>query len=425
MITPSKQVFSNISKLSAALIISGLTFYSGATYADQAYGPVRSNDTLSKIVNRYYVGPKRSPMNLMLEIVEKNPQAFVRGNMNLLKKNALLSLPGNDWLSQEATFISPDNAAIAKLANTLSQTPAKVNQKALSNKLGIEDRLIFLEAERTSLIAQVSELKRDNARLLKKVSQLELASKESDEQLRLLDAEIIRVTKLLGNNEGLPLSVAGLSQVEALQKQLNAVNAQTENLRSQLEATQIELADNLEIQAKADKTIAQLTLENEQLNALVEEGQPGVHYFGDAEGNNSISLFSGKFKLPMWSLVAGGALLSLVLVALLSTRRKESDSPFIVDEESAAIPESYDDLLESDGALDGRGFTQNTVSEPEENVYKMFDEGSLEMDLKLDMAKAYLEVSDFEAAKSVLEEVIEGGSELQQRQANRLMKEAA
>ena len=47
------------------------------------------------------------------------------------------------------------------------------------------------------------------------------------------------------------------------------------------------------------------------------------------------------------------------------------------------------------------------------------------MDLKLDMAKAYLEMSDLESARAVLEEVIEGGSELQKRQANRLMKQAA
>ncbi|PWQ93903.1 FimV/HubP family polar landmark protein [Leucothrix arctica] len=422
MISSSNRVSSNVSKLSAALIISSLTFYSGAAIADQAYGPVRSNDTLSKIVNRYYVGPKRSPMGLMVEIVEKNPQAFVRGNMNLLRRNALLSLPGNDWLKDESTFVTPDDASIAKLANTLKITPAKAD----TNKLGVQDRLVFLEAERTSLIAQVAGLKRENARLIQRVSLLENQSKQSDEQLRLLDSEIIRVTKLLKNNQGAPLSPADLSQVEALQQQLDDVRNETLNLKTQLEAAQSDLSDNREIQKQADRTIAQLTQENEQLNALIDDAQPGVHYFGDAEGNNSIVMFNDRFKLPIWSMVAGGALLSLILVALLSTRRKETDGVSIVADEKVALPEnSYDDLLESDDSSLERGFSQSAVSEPEENVYKMFDEGSLEMDLKLDMAKAYLEVSDFESAKSVLEEVIEGGSELQQRQANRLMKQAA
>ena len=422
MISPSKRTFSNVSKLSAALIISSLTFYSGVASADQAYGPVRANDTLSKIVNRYYVGPKRSPMGLMAEIVEKNPQAFVRGNMNLLRRNSLLSLPGNDWLKDESTFVTPDDASIAKLANTLNITPAKTD----TNKLGVQDRLVFLEAERTSLIAQVADLKRDNVRLLKQVSLLETQSKQSDEQLRLLDSEIIRVTRLLKNNQGAPLSLADLSQVEALQQQLDDVRNETLSLKTQLKAAQSDLSNNREIQQQADKTIAQLTQENEQLNALINDAQPGVHYFGDVEGNDSVAMFSDKFKLPVWSIVAGGALLSLILVALLSTRRKETDAVRIVSDEKMVMPDNnYDDLLESDDSSVERGFSQSAVSEPEENVYKMFDEGSLEMDLKLDMAKAYLEVSDFESAKSVLEEVIDGGSELQQRQANRLMKQAA
>ena len=109
-----------------------------------------------------------------------------------------------------------------------------------------------------------------------------------------------------------------------------------------------------------------------------------------------------------------------------STRRREPESVEVVREFRSVKQEpSFEDLLESDQIYAERGFTQSDVSEPEENVYKMFDEGSLEMDLKLDMAKAYLEVSDFERAKAVLEEVLEGGSELQQRQANRLMTQAA
>jgi FimV-like protein len=424
MVSPSKRILLNVSKLSATLIISSLVFHSNITHADQAYGPVRSSDTLSKIVNRYYVGPKRSTMALMREIVAKNPEAFVRGDMNLLKRDALLSLPGDGWLSKEATFAKPDAASLSQLANAFKAAP--VIPKAEDNKLGVQDRLVFLEAERTSLISQVEELKKENIRLQKKVSQLESESKLSDEQLRLLDAEIIRLTKILKNSEGAPLTQADLSQVKALQQQLDEVKGETLRLRTQLEAAQTELASNDATQEQAINTIAQLTKENEQLNALIKSSQPGVHYYGEVESASSIKVFGDQFKLPAWSIIAGGALLSLILVALLSTRRKESSeltpTPSVDEEENSTV---FEDLLESDQSSIDRGFTETSVGDPEENVYKMFDEGSLEMDLKLDMAKAYLEMSDLESARAVLEEVIDGGSELQKRQANRLMKQAA
>lgn len=427
MISPSNKNLFSVSKLSAVLIISSLTFYSVAATADQAYGPVRSSDTLSKIVNRYYVGPKRSSISLMREIVASNPDAFVRGDMNLLKLGSLLSLPGDDWLNKEATFVAPklDTTSTSTSTSTtndeISSTSAVM--QADSNKLGIQDRLVFLEAERVSLIAQVGELKRDNLRLQKKVAQLELESKTTDEQLRLLDAEIIRITKILKNDQGTSVATVDISQVEALQKQLNEVRDESQRLKNQLEVAQTEISNNNYIKVQSAKAIAQLTQENEQLNALIEASQPGIHYFGESEGSSNITVFGDKFKLPVWSVIAGGALLSLVLVALLSTRRRKTEFTQVVDGDSG--DNTFEALLESDQVLSERGFTQTSTSEPEENVYKMFDEGSLEMDLKLDMAKAYLDMSDFDSAKAVLEEVIEGGSELQKRQANRLMKQAA
>ncbi|RVU86222.1 hypothetical protein EOL70_01880 [Leucothrix sargassi] len=427
MISPPKKfrVKSSISALSITLILSSITLLSGQVHADQVYGPVRSNDTLSKIVNRYYVGSERSSITLMRTIVQNNPQAFVRGDMNLLKRNALLTLPGDDWLVNEATFISPGNQAVS---NSVTPPVASSVERpsTSSNKLGVQDRLFFLEAERVSLIAEVAELKRENERLQKKVTQLELQSKQSDEQLRLLDAEIIRLTKLLGDKQSAPLTSADLNQLEALQLQLEEVKTETNRLRSELAVAQSELSENRQLKQQADKTIAQLERENEQLNKLVNDTQPGVHYYGEEEASSSkLTLFGNKLQLPVWSIITGGALLLLILVTLLATRRKEYDGGTTTPLSQSQPEESFENLLESEVSELERGFVQTSVAEPEENVYKMFDEGSLEMDLKLDMAKAYLEVSDFTHARAVLEEVIEGGSEHQQRQAKRLMTLAA
>jgi len=390
--------------------------------ADQVYGPVRANDTLGKIVNRFYVGPNRSSFALMKTIVANNPRAFVNGNMNLLKRDALLTLPGDDWLVNEPRFISPETVAgvVSSKLGIASSAPSA----STPNTKQMQQRIIFLEAERTSLIRQVEQLKQTSQRLLEKVQRLEKESLQSDEQLRLLDAEIIRLTQLLENKQGVPLTSGELSTLQTLQQKLHAVQQDAERLRSDLSQAQADIADNDLLKRQADKKIIQLTQENQQLQHLLRESQPGVHYFGNTGESPQVSVLGGKLQLPLWGIILGGAALSLMLITLLSTRRKTKQvavSTARVEPES--VP-TYDTLLETPCESSERGFAQ-VETQPEENVFKMFDEGSLEMDLKLDMAEAYLEVADFDSARLVLEEVMEGGSELQQRKAARLMKQAA
>lgn len=414
--------------LASTLLVSTILFNSVPAYADVTYGPVKANDTLSKIVNRFYVGTNRSSIRLMKNIVSKNPHAFVRGNMNLLKRDALLTLPSNDWLVNEPRFVSPSNSSsLLKQANASGFKNQEGQQLPSRTFQQMQDRMVFLEAERVSLIAQVEALKRETVNLETKVKQLELDSDRSDEQLRVLDKEIIRLTKLLGKGTGAATGEVSLSQLTQLQAQLRSAQQETERLRNELLDTQTELSNNSFLKAEADKTIAQLSQENQQLQLLLQEAQPGVHYFGESSKADQLSLFGGKFNIPIWGLIMGGALLSLIVISLLATRRKQDEvmsDEFMAPGSSSSDINTYDSLLETPSDSESRGFAQ-TAHEPEENVFKMFDEGTLEMDLKLDMAEAYLQVSDFDSAKLVLQEVLEGGSDLQQRKASRLMRQAA
>jgi len=427
--------------LISATIFSALLSMPATSFADVTYGPVQSRDTLGKIVKRFYAGPNRSTISLMKTIVANNPQAFVRGNMNLLKKDALLVLPGNEWLVNDSRFVSGATAPLIA-----QQTINSVSERTTSDALDVpkrtpqqmQDRIVFLEAERLSLISQVEALKRDTAKLEAKIKRLESQSGNSDEQLRVLDREIIRLTELLETKNSSAdtndsttnvVSQADLTQLGELQEKLQSVQRETEQLRDELSKAKTELSNNSFLKSQADQTIAQLTQENSQLQHLLKQSQPGVHYFGETDNSSQLSLLGGKISFPSWLAILGGALFSLVMIALLATRRKKHDTdPFPEKTESeVATPETintYDALLESPEEDIERGFAQ-TSNRPEENVFKMFDEGTLEMDLKLDMAEAYLQVSDFESAKSVLQEVIDGGSELQQRKATRLMKKAA
>ena len=423
-LTSKKSLLTPKTVISAGLL-SLLLGMPVTAHADVTYGPVQSKDTLGKIVNRFYSGTNRSTISLMKTIVANNPQAFVRGNMNRLKKDALLLLPGNEWLVNDSRFVTSDSKVVVPNKEQVAVPVTSDRQLSNRSPQQIQDRIVFLEAERLSLISQVEGLKRDTSRLEAKIKQLESQSGSSDDQLRVLDREIIRLTKLLQGKGSAVVSQADLSQLSVLQEKLQSVQQETEQLRGELSKAQTALNNNSFLESQAAQAIAQLTQENSQLQHLLKESQPGVHYFGETPDSYQLSLLGGKLHFPLWMIILGGTVFSLVIIALLATRRtKRSGHAIPKQAEQIVTVGTYDSLLETPEDDEERGFAQAS-NRPEENVFKMFDEGTLEMDLKLDMAEAYLQVSEFESAKSVLQEVMDGGSELQQRKAARLLQQAA
>lgn len=408
-------------------ILISLAMSTTSAVADHSYGPVKPRDTLSKIINRHYTGSRASRKTIMKQIVANNPHAFTNGNMNFLKLNASLILPGNFW-----DKVSKSTETVKASTNSPSPNPSFVTTDSIDRsapELTLEQmkgRIVFLDAERSSLIEQVAELKRETARLQKKVLRLESESQQSDEQLRILDAEIIRLTKLLKDGQqNNRTSTNALNQLTELQEKLKLAQAETNELRGELRATQDQLLNNSRSSQQTNQTIVQLSNENRRLQQKLQDIQPGVYYYNEDENNHSLSML-GKFQLPTGLIVVGSALLALILIALLATRKKK---PAVVKQQAEGIdpfaePHEYDALLETENSDDNRGFAQSHT-QPEENVFKMFDEGSLEMDLKLDMAEAYLQVSDSNSARAILQEVIEGGSELQKRKATRLINRLA
>jgi len=362
----------------------------------------------------------------MKQIVINNPNAFMKGDMNRLKLNTSLVLPGTAWrnviVSQSAATLETEGLREKKVVTDL------VNRSAPELTIDqMKGRIVFLDAERSSLLEQVSDLRRETLELKEKVLKLESDSQQSDEQLRILDAEIIRLTQLLKSNE-VSASSIDLNQLVALQEKLNIVQQETSALRNELASTKNKLTANSGASEQANRTIQSLTQENNQLKKRLQTAQPGVNYYSNTAEEHSLSLWSENRQLPLGLIVVVGVLALLMLTALLATRKKNKQ-PSIVTKEKGTNPfedtQSFARLLETETETsNSRGFAQ-THTQPEENVFKMFDEGSLEMDLKLDMAEAYLQVSDIESARAILQEVVKGGSELQKRKATRLINKAA
>ncbi len=84
------------------------------------YGPVRNGDRISLIAQRTRQNNEISLNQLMLSILKANPDAFEQGNLNKLKRGAMLKLP----TEQEALKIDKKQAAQLVLNHSLKRQPA-------------------------------------------------------------------------------------------------------------------------------------------------------------------------------------------------------------------------------------------------------------------------------------------------------------
>ena len=194
---------------------------SNVVCAEAFYGPVKANDTLSKIIKRFYIGPRSTQLPMMKRLVADNPSAFLRSDMNLLKLNASLVLPGDLWkdLAPFSLNVNNTNEPVKNKSITLEFIDRSASALTVEQMKG---RIVFLDTERSSLIEQVLDLKRETQRLEKRVLKLESGSKQSDEQLSILDAEIIRLSSLLNSSEA-KVSNNDLNQLVVLQEKLRLV----------------------------------------------------------------------------------------------------------------------------------------------------------------------------------------------------------
>ncbi|MFS2047161.1 FimV/HubP family polar landmark protein, partial [Stenotrophomonas geniculata] len=101
---------------------------------------VQRGQTLSQIASAVARGNQVSRDRAMIALLRANPEAFIRGNVNLLKQGAVLRMPGSDALAAvdaaEAATLVREHAAQWRQARTVPQpagTVAPVAKAATTN----------------------------------------------------------------------------------------------------------------------------------------------------------------------------------------------------------------------------------------------------------------------------------------------------
>ncbi len=91
---------------------------------------VQRGQTLSQIASAVARGNQVSRDRAMIALLRANPEAFIRGNVNLLKQGAVLRVPGSDALAAvdaaEATALVREHAAQWRQARTVPQPAGAV-----------------------------------------------------------------------------------------------------------------------------------------------------------------------------------------------------------------------------------------------------------------------------------------------------------
>ncbi len=229
--------------------------------AASSYGPVRNTETLWVIAGKVQTDPGVSRNRTMVALLKANPDAFHKGNINLLKKGALLTIPvpgeiaavteeearatvkqqmaewrkGRQRTTPPApvrpgkvadvapvpgplqTEPAPDSEAMASESRQAAEKPRNV----AGTDRATEERLKVVEPDKNWQPGEKSE----TGYPIQESERLREAIKDSEQ-------ELVAVQEI--NKDIIELRAALESKVDALKKALEEKDAQLENLRRQI-----------------------------------------------------------------------------------------------------------------------------------------------------------------------------------------------
>lgn len=398
----------------------------------EVYGPVQRGETLWRIASDWGKLHGHAVNEVMLAIQQQNPGAFNKGNINSLQQGAILRMPTD----QQVLRFSAREAMLEVMRQ----------EELYRNRW---DTLPDSQA-----IPTIADLPPEAEAVTEPVDIA--AAAEDESRLELVPPAEARASGTDGLGQGNADdrdASTGESVVEELARaQEELANARQENsyLSERLEELEAELSRLDSAGADAADTIG--GVEDSGL-AEMEQRLRADRQSGQAE---EIAVVPPSDKPPVDSRIlywAGGAVVVLVglLIWWLRSRSRDLDAGFepppagpdegdsraepeiagseVLEEEATTTDnvieiESFQADEEGDAAAADKGDVVHLskVARPVSNE-EAVELDSSDPETKLDLARAYLSMGDDEAARKLLEEVIETGDEEQIAAARELLTE--
>ena len=415
---------------------------------DEVYGPVARGETLWGIARDFSKGSGYSINQAMLAMQRKNPDAFIKGNINSLKQGAILRLPAFNEIaeltSREAMLeVMRQEEEIRTGVRTVApdfSTPTLADSGDYQESVTEPAPEPVLEEEIGHLeIVPPAEKENQDSSAEEQTAAQVASSDQLMEELSRTEEELVNAQQ-----ENTYLT----QRIQELETQ---VVAQTEKPVGIEDTDLANMESSLAQDRASDKP--------EPPVALTPGGEDQPWYAGKTAliGGIAIALIA----LIVWGLrrrnaglLEAGLAGSVAATAVEAEETSRTSDPVEVDEvtvvqmqpepepkpepepepESEPEPEPADTLpmLDDDEAetvvqlvpeLQPESAPETDIGFADEEDQGDEEPSDDDPEIKLDLARAYLSLGDKEASRSMLEEVLKGGNESQKAEARQMLDE--
>ena len=410
-------------KLAVALVLTGILSGVNTSVAKEREWVIKSNDTLSKIVERYYPSI-RNKKAVIRAIVQDNPNAFRRGNAHDLILGKVLILPEPDRFKNTTTkaetdstasdaskvvepvaVVEPVNEAPEAVAESTSAEAPATNKSASNVPSNVKEKIDELEEGRKELEETLKLVEEENASLQSMVGKYEEQKHAQDAQIAKLEDQVKQLEANLKNTDSTKAvtpapAVAPVAPVAAANEDSAAISKQLAEKERVTETLKTQLAET-----------------KRQNDALQEELQTKITTMESNSSNNLPWIISALLALVMlpllWLLKQKMQALPTVSVANQTLKKEPVAKPVT----QAAAPKVADSLPTATIATPTATVTP-VVSNARADDHS---DDNLEADIKLDMARAYMDLRNASAAAEILQDVLLEGGARQRQEAREIL----
>lgn len=437
--------------LTPYLLIFSLCFLGSISTAHaESHAPrtVKAIGTLTAIVNKNYIDADVTNNQIMVAILAANPQAFKGGNINYMIRNADLRLPAVGSIkgipNRDATNLLKQHYRLFKRGRTGNLPPPTFIS------LNDSDQVQTLVKEKAEQSEKLSSLEEERAKLREMVKRLEDEKLQRDVDLRGLEERIQGLqssSNTLGSaTADLKLQLANGELTGDGAKLLEDLEERNQSLNAQLQSARSEMAENTRMEITLERRMTDVQEENSLLaRALKEKGVSPTDVIQKAESDETI-ISSDQTEVAVEATSATTQNTDNDASAMTTAVPSQGS---LIDQIKSLIPSNLGwliwllplllifvllwlvwKLIRGSKNKTPRRVQQPAAtaafvdySQPIDPAVELEQEPQLEVSIKLDVARAYIEAGDFPAAKDMLGEVISEGTELQQQEAQQLLNE--
>lgn len=305
------------------------------------YGPVKRTETLWVIASRVRPDNSVSVEQMMMALLEANPDAFQHGNVNFLKRGAVLNIPDHATIAKlnalearrafqqqnrDWQAIKSEPAPVAKSEAGPTAVPGEQSEVVSAPEPGSEDeaaggvklRVVETGREETESATAAETLASEEVAVPKKRG----LSDEIAESKRDLEAvkEINRDLEEL--KDALEL------KIEALRKSLEERNRTIDRLEQRLNAVRVESGTAMDAARRTDPVVGEERKKAVSIAAVTEMGRAQTEKKPLAEPAPAESQETDWLAKAeqYWLQIFVVVLLLLILLLILLVRRRRSES---------------------------------------------------------------------------------------------------